>query len=174
MFLHPNARGPRGARSIAAALVGVATVAGLLGQSASQDQSRPEFRTEANYVRVDVYATERSMEKSALVAVLMNTIMPRDKAGNPMASMEDLVGFVQIAHRFDLDPWAKEIYCIVSRGKVQPYVSIDGLRILQRLMKTQNARIGDIKVENLVDSSVVKKVDESGFFERLYAEYGVK
>ncbi len=55
-----------------------------------------------------------------------------------------------------------------------PYVSIDGLRILQRLMKTQNARIGDIKVENLVDSSVVKKVDESGFFERLYAEYGVK
>ena len=56
----------------------------------------------------------------------------------------------------------------------KPYVSIDGLRILQRLMKTQNARIGDIKVENLVDSSVVKKVDESGFFERLYAEYGVK
>ena len=56
----------------------------------------------------------------------------------------------------------------------KPYVSIDGLRILQRLMKTQNARIGDIKIENLVDSSVVKKVDESGFFERLYAEYGVK
>ncbi len=56
----------------------------------------------------------------------------------------------------------------------KPYVSIDGLRILQRLMKTQNARICDIKVENLVDSSIVKKVDESGFFERLYAEYGLK
>jgi ABC-type nitrate/sulfonate/bicarbonate transport system substrate-binding protein len=56
----------------------------------------------------------------------------------------------------------------------KPYVSIDGLRILQRLMKTQNARIGDIKVENLVDSTVVRKVEESGFFERLYAEYGVK
>jgi hypothetical protein len=41
-------------------------------------------------------------------------------------------------------------------------------------MKTQNARIGDIKVENLVDSTVVRKVEESGFFERLYAEYGVK
>ena len=56
----------------------------------------------------------------------------------------------------------------------KPYVSIDVLRILQRLMKTQNPRIGDIKVENLVDSSTVRKVDESGFFERLYAEYGVK
>ena len=41
-------------------------------------------------------------------------------------------------------------------------------------MKTQNPRIGDVKVENLVDSSVVKKIDDSGFFERLYAEYGVK
>jgi len=56
----------------------------------------------------------------------------------------------------------------------KPYVSIDGLKILQRLMKTQNPRVGDIKVENLVDSSVVKKVDDSGFFERLYAEYGAK
>jgi NitT/TauT family transport system substrate-binding protein len=56
----------------------------------------------------------------------------------------------------------------------KPYVSIDGLRILQRLMKTQNPRIGDIKIENLVDSSVVRRVDDSGFFEKLYAEYGVR
>jgi len=26
----------------------------------------------------------------------------------------------------------------------------------------------------LIDSSVVKKIDDSGFFEKLYAEYGVK
>src|ERR1051325_9763925 len=49
----------------------------------------------------------------------------------------------------------------------KPYVSIDGLKILQRLMKTQNPRIGEIKVENLVDSSVVRKVDETGFFDRI-------
>lgn len=75
---------------------------------------------------LDVYATQRSMEKQALVATMMNSVMPRDKAGNPLASMEDLVGFIQLAHRFDLDPWAKEIYCIMAKGKVQPYVSIDG------------------------------------------------
>jgi len=56
----------------------------------------------------------------------------------------------------------------------KPYVSMDGLKILQRLMKSQNPRIGDIKVENLVDSSVLKKIDDSGFFERLYAEYKIK
>jgi ABC-type nitrate/sulfonate/bicarbonate transport system substrate-binding protein len=56
----------------------------------------------------------------------------------------------------------------------KPYVPIDGLRTLQRIMKTQNAKIGEIKVDNLVDSSVIKKLDDSGFFEKLYAEYGVK
>ena len=56
----------------------------------------------------------------------------------------------------------------------KPYVSIEGLKILQRLMKTQNPRIGDIKVENLVDSNPVRKLDENGFFERLYADYGVQ
>src|ERR1043166_1874092 len=56
----------------------------------------------------------------------------------------------------------------------KPYVPVDGLRTLQRLMKTQNPRIGEIKVENLVDSSVVKKLEDSGFFERLNAEYGAR
>jgi hypothetical protein len=51
---------------------------------------------------------------------------------------------------------------------------MEGLKILQRLMKSQNPRIGDIRTESLVDSSVLKKIDDSGFFERLYAEYGIK
>jgi hypothetical protein len=48
------------------------------------------------------------------------------------------------------------------------------MKILQRLLKAQNPKIGEIKVENLVDSSVIKKLDDSGYFEKLYAEYGVK
>ena len=56
----------------------------------------------------------------------------------------------------------------------KPYVSIDGMKILQRLLKAQNPKIGEIKVENLVDSSIIKKLDDSGYFEKLYAEYGVK
>ena len=41
-------------------------------------------------------------------------------------------------------------------------------------MATQNPRIGDVKAENLVDAGVVRKLDESGFFDRLYAEYRIK
>lgn len=74
---------------------------------------------------IETYATTRHMHKDALVASLM-AIAPVDKAGKPMATMTDIVAMVQIAYRFDLDPWAKEIYFIPSRGRLQVYVPIDG------------------------------------------------
>jgi hypothetical protein len=56
----------------------------------------------------------------------------------------------------------------------KPYVSMDGLKILQRLLRNQNPRVGELNMENIVDSSIVQKMDGSGFFEKLYADYGVK
>lgn len=74
-----------------------------------------------------VYAAERSMEKEALISTLFKTIAP------PEASMEDLVAFVQIARRFDLDPWAGEVFMIKSKGKVKTIIGVDGYtRIVNR------------------------------------------
>ena len=56
----------------------------------------------------------------------------------------------------------------------KPYVSLEGMRILQRLLAPQNSKIGSLKVENLIDSSIMKRIDESGFFEKLNSEYGGK
>jgi hypothetical protein len=36
-------------------------------------------------------------------------------------------------------------------------------------MAQQNPKIGGLKVEDLVDARFVRKLDESGFFDRLYA-----
>jgi hypothetical protein len=33
-------------------------------------------------------------------------------------------------------------------------------------------KIGSIKVENLIDSTIVKKIEDSGFFDKMNAEYG--
>jgi len=41
-------------------------------------------------------------------------------------------------------------------------------------MKTQNPKIGDINADILVDTTVIRKIDESGFVEKLHAEYGVR
>jgi NitT/TauT family transport system substrate-binding protein len=51
----------------------------------------------------------------------------------------------------------------------KPYPSLDGLRNAQRLMAQQNPKIAALKVEDLVDARFVRRLDESGFIDRLYA-----
>lgn len=56
----------------------------------------------------------------------------------------------------------------------KPYPSMDGLRNIQRLMKLRNPKLGSIKVEDLVDDQILRRLDESGFIDKLFAAYGVK
>jgi NitT/TauT family transport system substrate-binding protein len=52
----------------------------------------------------------------------------------------------------------------------KPYPAIEGMRNVQRLLKTQNPRIGDVNVEDLVDNRFIRKLDDSGFFEKIYGK----
>ena len=56
----------------------------------------------------------------------------------------------------------------------KPYPSIEGLRNVQRLMALQNPRVANLKVEELIDDRFIRKLDESGFIDRLYRTHGVK
>jgi ABC-type nitrate/sulfonate/bicarbonate transport system substrate-binding protein len=56
----------------------------------------------------------------------------------------------------------------------KPYVSLEGMRILQRLLAPKNPKIGRINVDKLLDSTIIKKIEDSGFFEKMNAEYGGK
>ena len=38
------------------------------------------------------------------------------------------------------------------------------MRNVQRLLKIQNPRIGEVNVDDLVDNRYIRKLDESGFF----------
>ena len=50
----------------------------------------------------------------------------------------------------------------------KPYPSLEGLRNAQRLMALENPKIGTLKVEELVDARFIRRLDESGFIDRLY------
>jgi NitT/TauT family transport system substrate-binding protein len=56
----------------------------------------------------------------------------------------------------------------------KPYPSMDGLRNIQRLMKIRNPKLASTKVEDLVDDQILRRLDESGFIDKLFAAYGVK
>ena len=52
----------------------------------------------------------------------------------------------------------------------KPYPAIEGMCNVQRLLKTQNPRIGKVNVEDIVDNRFIRKLDESGFFDRIYSK----
>ena len=73
------------------------------------------------------------------------------------------------------DQEAEEGYKDVITGlDRKPHASLAGLRNVQRLMKLRNPAVEKVKVEELVDDRFMKKLDQSGFIDEMYARYGVK
>ena len=56
----------------------------------------------------------------------------------------------------------------------KPYPSLEAMRNIQRLMKLRNPKMEKVRVEELIDDRILRKLDESGFIDRLYSAYGVK
>jgi ABC-type nitrate/sulfonate/bicarbonate transport system substrate-binding protein len=68
---------------------------------------------------------------------------------------------------------AEDAYADLLRGvERKPLPSLDGMRNLQRLLKAGNPKIGALKVEEIVDNRIMRRLDESGFIERTYAAQG--
>jgi NitT/TauT family transport system substrate-binding protein len=62
---------------------------------------------------------------------------------------------------------------LVRLSDLKPYVSLEGVRNIQRLIRIQNPIVGNIKVDDVVDNRPLKKLEDSGFLQRTYAAYGV-
>ena len=82
----------------------------------------------------------------------VKTIMNRLKLAEPFLAEE---GYADIVKEFD----------------PKPYPSLEGLKNMQRLMALQNPKLADINTLSLIDSSFIRKLDDSGFFAQMQARY---
>ncbi len=48
------------------------------------------------------------------------------------------------------------------------------MRNIQRLMALQNPKVAGVRVEELIEPRFIRKLDESGFIEKVSAAYGGK
>ncbi len=87
-------------------------------------------------------------------AVVVNTIMKRLKIADSAMAEQGYRDLIQIIEQ-------------------KPYVSLAGMRNIQRLVKIQNPVVANVKVEDLIDNRPLKKLEESGFLQRTYSAYGV-
>lgn len=57
--------------------------------------------------------------------------------------------------------------------KRKPYPSLVSLKKMQSVMATHDARVLAVKIEDLIEDRFVRKLDESGEIDRLFAAHGV-
>jgi hypothetical protein len=58
--------------------------------------------------------------------------------------------------------------------KRRPFASLMTLRKMQRIMAAHDPRVLNLNIEDLVDDRFVRKLDQNGTIDHLYAAYGVK
>ena len=68
---------------------------------------------------------------------------------------------------------AEEGYTDMLRGvDRKPFASLEGMRNLQRLLKPRNPKIADVKVDDVVDNRIMRKLEETGFIDKMFALHG--
>jgi NitT/TauT family transport system substrate-binding protein len=56
----------------------------------------------------------------------------------------------------------------------KPFPSLDAMRNIRRLMAVQNPKAANVKVEDLIDARLIRKLDENGYIDKIAANYGLK
>jgi len=85
-------------------------------------------------------------------AQTVKTVMNRLKLSDPAAAEE---GYADIVKEF----------------KRKPYPSLEGLKNMQRLLAMQNPKLAEINPAQLIDGSILRKLEENGFLAQLQKRY---
>jgi ABC-type nitrate/sulfonate/bicarbonate transport system substrate-binding protein len=56
----------------------------------------------------------------------------------------------------------------------KPIPNLDGMRNIRRLLALLNPKTASVKIEELVDDRLIRKLDESGFIDKVGASYGLR
>jgi hypothetical protein len=56
----------------------------------------------------------------------------------------------------------------------KPFPSLDALRNVRRLMATQNPKVANVKLEELIDNRIIRKLEETGYIDRAAAAFTLK
>jgi NitT/TauT family transport system substrate-binding protein len=89
--------------------------------------------------------------------------------GNKSQVIKTLMNHFKIA---DASRVEQEYADAIKDLEPKPYPAVEGVRNMQRLMQLQNPRLANINPLSLIDSTFVRKLDETGFIGQLQARYG--
>jgi NitT/TauT family transport system substrate-binding protein len=103
----------------------------------------------------------------ALVDSLAYTLSPQNKSTVTKTMMTRF----HISDPSIADEGYQDLLTSIDR---KPMPSLEAMRNIRRLMAVQNPKAANVKVEDLIDSRLIRKLDENGFMDKIAAVYGLK
>ncbi len=65
-------------------------------------------------------------------------------------------------------------YDLLTSIDRKPFPSVDVLRNIRRLMASHNPKVAKVKIEKLIDNRIIRKLDETGYMDKVAVGYGMK
>jgi ABC-type nitrate/sulfonate/bicarbonate transport system substrate-binding protein len=129
-------------------------------------------KTDIPFTGVDIVTTRGFInDQSPLIENMLKAILESlaylVAPKNQSATVELIMKKLRIKDSLTAEEGYQDTVRTLAR---KPYPAIEGMRNVQRLLKTQNPRIAEVNVEDLVDNRYIRKLDESGFFDRIYGK----
>ena len=113
-------------------------------------------------VKADYLASHQAIVRNALRALIEGhgfVLNPANKAA-VMEIMTKKLGITDpVAANDGYDDY-------VRRTDRKAFVIVDGLKNIQRFMKLRNPKIGEINLERMIDESILRELEKSGFLEQ--------
>jgi len=103
----------------------------------------------------------------ALIKGLAFTVAPANKS----LVLKTLTKKLGVTDPSALEEGYQEILTGLDR---KPYPSLQVMKNIQRLATLREPHLANINVESIVDDSLMRRLDSSGFIDRVYRSYGTK
>ena len=151
--------------------------AAVIDQSFSKKLEQRGFNVIGDSTKVDIpftgvdivttrgFITEQSVLLENILKAILEGLAFTVAPKNQPAVVELIMKKLRIKDTLTAEEGYHDLVRTMAR---KPYPAIAGMRNVQRLLKTQNPKIGELNIEDLIDNRQIRKLDESGFIDRLY------
>ena len=112
-----------------------------------------------------VYLDQHAATIERVVTALTESLAFIQVSGHKLVVLKSMMKNLRMTDPAAAENGYQDQLLVLNR---KPYPSTEGLRNAQRLMALQNPKISALKIEELIDSRFVRKLDEKGFIDELY------
>lgn len=106
-----------------------------------------------------------------IVMVLVDSLAFTLASVNKNVVMRTIMRRLQITDAAVAEEGYQDLHTSIER---KPFPSLEGMRNIRRLMATQNPKAANVKVEDLIDARIIRKLDDNGYLDKVAAGYGLR